>query len=377
MAKKKILYVITKSNWGGAQRYVFDLAMSLPKDQYEVAVACGGGGPLVSRLEEGGIRVIPVPFLTRNINLLKEFFSLVALWKIFRTERPHIIHLNSSKVGGLGALAGRLAGIPLIIFTAHGWPFAEDRSFVANAIIYFLSWCTALFSHVVIVVSKKDFWMSQKFSFITKDEFIFIPNGIHEASIGFLSRTEARRALKISLPPSLVLIGSITEFTKNKGIRFLIMALRELPKKTNLALMGDGEEKKDLMRLAEKLGVEDRVHFLGYRLDGAHYLKAFDVFAFPSLKEGLPYAILEASLAELPIVATAIGGIPDILANEKQALLVPPKDSHALAEAIKKLIQSDELCTRISRSAHTHVHEAFSFEHMRDRTFEIYASRIL
>lgn len=375
--KKKILYCITKSNWGGAQRYVFDLATSLPKDRFKVAVACGGGGPLAARLEEANIRVIPVPFLKRDIHLAKELFSLFALWKICRLERPHIIHLNSSKIGGLGALAGRLAKIPLIIFTAHGWPFAEDRSLRARAVIWFLSWCTALFAHIVIVISKKDFWMSQKFPLIAKDKFIFIPNGINEASIGFLSQSEARRALKISLPPPLLLIGSLTELTGNKGVRFLIAAFRELPEKTHLALIGDGEELDDLLRYAEKLGVEDRVHFLGYRPEGARYLKAFDIFAFPSLKEGLPYAILEASLAKLPIVATTVGGIPDIVAHEKTALLVPPKDSIALAEAIKKLIASDELRERLARAAHARAHDAFSFNIMRDRTIEIYDSRIV
>lgn len=369
----KILYVITKSNWGGAQRYVFDLVTGLPKDRYEVAVICGGGGPLISRLEELGIRVIPIPFLARDINLLKELFSLIALWKIFRTEKPHIIHLNSSKIGGLGAFAGRLAGVPLIIFTVHGWPFSEDRLFFARVLIYFLSWCSALFAHVVIVISKKDFWASQKFPFVAKDKFIFIPNGINEKSFGFLNRNEARRALKIQLPPSLIFVGSLTEFTKNKGVAFLIAALPLLPKRVNLALIGDGEEKKDLMRMSEKLGVEDRVHFLGYRMDGARYLKAFDIFAFPSLKEGLPYAILEASLAKLPIVASNVGGIPDIVADGKTALLVPPKDPQALANAIKKLIASDEFAEQLAHAAHMHVHKAFSFEAMRDRTVALYS----
>ena len=88
MQKKKILYVITKSNWGGAQRYVFDLVTTLPRDQYEVVVACGGGGPLVSRLTEAKIRVIPVPFLVRDINFIKEIFSLISLWRIFRASCP-------------------------------------------------------------------------------------------------------------------------------------------------------------------------------------------------------------------------------------------------------------------------------------------------
>ena len=116
----KILYVITKSNWGGAQRYVYDIATSLDKEMFDAVVACGGNGPLAIKLREAGIRVITIPLLQRDINIIKEFLSLFALIKIFNREQPDIIHLNSTKIGGLGAVAALaaklLTDLILVIF---------------------------------------------------------------------------------------------------------------------------------------------------------------------------------------------------------------------------------------------------------------------
>ncbi len=152
----KILYLITKSNWGGAQRYAYDLATNLPKD-FSIAVACGGSGPLVQKLREKNIRVINISKLERDINLFSEFVVFFQLLKLFTTEKPDVIHVNSSKIGGLGAFAGRLSGVPKMIFTVHGWPFNEDRPLWQRKIIYFLTWLTILFSHKVITVCTADY----------------------------------------------------------------------------------------------------------------------------------------------------------------------------------------------------------------------------
>ncbi|NIT73939.1 glycosyltransferase family 4 protein, partial [candidate division KSB1 bacterium] len=141
--KKKVLYVITKSNFGGAQRYVYDLATNLPRAQYDVSVAAGGSGELIARLNEHHIPVITIERLGRDIRLLNEIVVFLKLVALFRRTRPDVVHLNSSKIGGLGALAARIynmlpKGNPLkaesyklkakIIFTAHGWAFNEPRS---------------------------------------------------------------------------------------------------------------------------------------------------------------------------------------------------------------------------------------------------------
>ncbi|MBI3634228.1 MAG: glycosyltransferase [Candidatus Yonathbacteria bacterium] len=161
--KNKILFVITKSNFGGAQKYVYDLATNLPKDKFEVAVVVGRAGILTDKLREQGIHVINIFSLTRDVSLLKDFKSFVELWRIFRAERPNIIHLNSAKASGLGALAARLCCIslrpktyhltPTIIFTAHGWAFNEDRPYMARFFIKIISWITVLLCHKTIAVS--------------------------------------------------------------------------------------------------------------------------------------------------------------------------------------------------------------------------------
>ena len=161
--RKKILYLITKSNWGGAQKYVYDLAINLPKENYEVVGATGGTGEpgattgiLVNKLKAQNIRTVFLSTFTRNIFFTNELFSFWAVFKLIKKERPDILHLNSSKAGGIGAFCGRILRVPKIIYTAHGWPFNENRSYLSKKIIYILSWLTCALSHHVITISQEN-----------------------------------------------------------------------------------------------------------------------------------------------------------------------------------------------------------------------------
>ncbi len=170
---KKILFVITKSNWGGAQRYVFDLATHLPRDRFAVAVALGGTGAagaqtggLQQKLHEAGVRTIFVPSFVRYISAGSDIQSFFELYHLFKKESPDVVHLNSSKAGGVGALAARLAGVKKILFTVHGWPFWEPRHRGARGLIYMASWFTALLCHRVIVVSDYDLQVARNMPFV-------------------------------------------------------------------------------------------------------------------------------------------------------------------------------------------------------------------
>ena len=122
---QKVLLVITKSNFGGAQRYVFELATRLMSDGYEVAVALGGEGALKDKLINASIKVFPLSDAQRDINIKKEIRVLWRIFKIAREWRPDVMHLNSPKIGGLGVVAGKLAGVKKIFYTNHGWPVGE------------------------------------------------------------------------------------------------------------------------------------------------------------------------------------------------------------------------------------------------------------
>src|SRR3989344_3452956 len=160
---KKILFVITKSNWGGAQTYVFRLAKSMREAGADVAGGLGGtglpgaeAGMLKKKLAAESIRTLFLKSFARDISILREFHAFGELMRTIQKERPDILHVNSSKAGGLGALAGRLVGVPRVVFTAHGFPHREPRPFFARVLIWILSWLTITFSHKVIAVSVSD-----------------------------------------------------------------------------------------------------------------------------------------------------------------------------------------------------------------------------
>jgi hypothetical protein len=151
--QKKVLFLITKSNWGGAQRYVYDLATALNRNEFEPVVALGGNGTLVDMLHHAGIRTIAIKSLVRDVDAKQELALARELYSIFRTEKPDVLHLNSSKAGAMGAFVGRLARVRRIIFTAHGWAFNEDRPFWQRLIIKAIHYATVVLSHHTIAVS--------------------------------------------------------------------------------------------------------------------------------------------------------------------------------------------------------------------------------
>ena len=303
--KKKILYVITKSNWGGAQRYVYDLATALPKDQFEVGVAFGEEGLLAKKLREARVALFPIEVLQRDVSISNDVKSFLELLRLFRTEKPDSVHLNSSKAAGVGALAARLAGVPRIIFTAHGWPFWERRNPVSRGLIYFISWLTALLSHKIIVVSDYDLKVAQKMPGIAH-KTVRIYNGID-----FHFPLGSGDVVRHSFPKGVRITGTIGELTKNKNQIALIEQAKNDPT-MYVAIVGDGEDRLYLKKKIEEYGLTARVKLFGF-MPASEVLRGFDVFVLPSIKEGLPYVLLEAKMVGLPVVASRVGGVGEIL----------------------------------------------------------------
>lgn len=331
--RKKIIFLVTKSNWGGAQRYVFDLATNL-NHEYKCLVAAGGNGPLLERLREFGVQTVSIPSLLRDIRAFSDIGALRELYILFKKERPDIVHLNSSKAGLLGAIAARIAGVKRIIFTVHGWPFNEPISPVAKLFRWYASLATLLLCHTSISVSHFDA-VHAPFGY----PLLTIHNGIAEPH--FLSREEAREKLLQNIAASGItsIIGTVAELHKNKGVDLLLDAMPHVPN-TTLLVIGEGEERPALEQQIKRLGLTSRVHLLGFIPDAASLLKAFDIFVLPSRTEALGYVLLEAGFAEVPVVASTVGGIPEIIEDGLTGVLVPAYDAQALAEALQTLTVS-------------------------------------
>ncbi|MDO8552859.1 MAG: glycosyltransferase family 4 protein [bacterium] len=359
MNRKKVLFLITKATWGGAQRYVFDLATHLDATKYEIRVAYGTSGKLSGDLEKVGIKTYQIPSLGRDIALFSDVSSFIQIIRCIKEVRPDVLHLNSSKAGALGALAGRLCGVPRIVFTVHGWPFKEDRNVFAWVFIRFISWLTAVLSHGVIVVSKTDENIGSEMSLIA-GKIRYIPNGIDTTQ--FLSRENASDALSISsAPPRIV---TIAELTPNKGLLYAIEAVALLKERgTNVSyfVIGDGKELQRIEELVRERGITDRVHLLGFLENAAQYLKAFDIFLLPSIKEGMPYVLLEAAMAGLPIVATDV--VKAEASNLPNTYFVPPGNGKALTNEIEKLALNMPIKTAFKIQ---------SFANMLEKTLSLY-----
>lgn len=373
--KKRILYVITKGNFGGAQRYVFDLATNLPKEDFETVVAFGEGDILGKKLAEKSIRTIRLKNSQRNINPFKDFLLFFELIRIYKKEKPNIIHLNSSKIGFLGSLSARIfytlnPKLYTLVFTAHGWAFNDSKFFWQKLLWKFLQWLTVLMTNKTIAVSKKTVndmnWPG------TKKKICLIYNGIRP--IEFFEKDEARKKLLPQLKDRLW-IGAISELHKNKGVDLLIEAFSKISNQFESAILivcGKGEERKKLEKIMEKNNLKSKVFLLGYVENAQRYLKAFDIFVLPSRTEGLPYVILEAGLAGLPTLASEVGGIPEIIESGKNGLLFTPGEKEDLTKALQDLLSEKGDWQKLGSELKNKILDEFRLENMVELTSSLY-----
>lgn len=378
--KKKVLYLITKSNWGGAQKYVFDLATNLPKNQFEVAVACGGSGELVNRLHAANIRVVSISSLGRDIKIFSDFVSLLSIIGLLIREQPDVLHISSSKAGGLGAVAGRITFVPHVIFTSHGLAYDEHRSWWARWLMFFFTWLTFVFAHSTIQISKNTYQRAQCLPLVKKKVHL-IYNGLLPLQLE--SRDVARNKLATlahkHFQPSTVWIGTISELVKNKGLSYMIEACSTL-KQAGYAfvffIMGtEGSERIRLESLISKHQLSEHVFILGFVPDASQLLSAFDIFTLTSVKEGHPYVLLEAAKAELAVIGSDIAGIQDIVTNQQTGLLVEPKNIKEINQALTYLLENSNEARRMGAAFQKEAAHKFSFERMLEKTLVIYNSR--
>lgn len=394
----KILYLITKSNFGGAQRYVFDLATEMQKHGEDVVVAFGGSGTLVTKLTEAKIRTIQIPRLERDVNLFNDIKTFFFLLNLFVAEQPDIIHLNSSKIGALGALAGRFYNVRIfvvkflskegntarIIFTGHGWAFNEERNDLERFIIGAVHWLTIRLAHQTIAVSNKTREQVGVLPF-SWHKLVVIHNGV--GGLTLLPRDKAQKKIFANSPwktkillPGTIIIGTLAELHKNKGLNFAIEGLAQLKKQTTtpfaFIVLGEGEERDALQKQITEAGLDEQVLLAGYKERGSELLLAFDIFLLPSITEAFPYAILEAGKAGLPIVASNVGGIPEIIDDMNSGILIHSRNGGEITRALKFLIENSERRKQFGEAIALRIADRFNLEHMTQETLALYERNV-
>ncbi|PIQ92099.1 MAG: hypothetical protein COV70_01390 [Parcubacteria group bacterium CG11_big_fil_rev_8_21_14_0_20_39_22] len=394
-----VLYIITKGNLGGAQRYVYDLATNVPKSKYWVSVCMGEADKLKDKLEAKNIETRTIKGLKRDISLFDEVSVFFRIFSIIRDTEPDIVHLNSAKAGGIGSVAvvffncfkflkflvkkaaGKDAEFTKTksIFTAHGWTFKEKRPVLQLFFIVLLSWITVLLCDRTIVVSQDDEDKILKFKlpFVSK-KIILIYNGIRVKRLS----GKARARDMLGIEKTSFVVGSVSELTTNKGLTYAIDGFKELLEDNEVrqttksaihfVIIGEGEMRGELEKKVASYGLSHRVSFLGYTDDAFMLLKGFDVFLMSSLKEGLPYSLLEAGAAKLPIVATEVGGIGEIIEDRHSGFLIGPQKPGEIKEALKSLLLDSKRSKEFGKKVYETISENFLMGDMVDKTCEIY-----
>jgi glycosyltransferase involved in cell wall biosynthesis len=342
-------------------------------------VAAGGQRELAQKIKEAGIPYYNIKNFQKDINILKEIFSYFEILLLLLKLRPDIIHVNSSKAGGIVGTASldyRFLSLNFglkTIFTAHGWAFHENRPKWQILLIKLFTKITCFYYSKIICVSEFDRLSAIKNHIAPKRKLITIHNGIKIENYHFLSKEESRRIFGLTM--SELVIGTIGEFTKNKGQEYLIEAAQKLFKiqnsKFKILIIGWGKEKSNLKSQISNLGLQNNVFLIDNLPNAAQYLKAFDIFVLPSLKEGLPYTLLEAGLAELPVIATKVGGIPEIIGHD-EGLLVEPGNADDLAKKVEELINDEQKRKIFASALWQKVIQEFSLEKMLNATLAAY-----
>jgi len=376
--KKKILFVITKGNFGGAQKYVYDLATNY-KANFEVAVACGDPGGLVKKLSDDGVETHELRFAKRDVNIATDLKAVRELINLYKKTCPDIIHLNSSKVGFTGSVAGRIYNLfyapkdakARIIFTAHGWAFNENRSPLSKLLFYVIHALTVILSDQTIAVSEKSLRDFSALPFV-QNKITVIHNGIND--IAHISKQNARNILHKD-SPFQTWIGTVSELHNNKGLDIALEGIASVLTDNptiGFYIAGTGSELESLQKQAEKLEIADQVIFLGFVADMRMYLKAFDIFTLSSRTECLPFVLLEAGLARTPVIATDVGGVSEIIENLKTGMLIKPLLPNEFKNAIKYALEHKKDISIFGDNLKTKVDRDFSFEKMVQRTKETY-----
>jgi len=362
--RPRVLIIVTLAERGGVVSYLSALVPGLV-DDYDVTVAAWGPGPLGERMHAAGAQFVELRQVRRAISPLHDPLGLLELIRLCRRIRPHILHANSTKAGVLGRLAAWLTRVPVRLFSAHGWAFATHPG--ASARLY--EWCDRMMrplTTMTICVSQSELERGLRFRTCTLQRTVVIPNGIeldvprtHGAADGPLR------------------IVSVGRMAAPKDFITLVRALSRLPGDSYRAeIIGYGPDRDAIEREIELLGLTASVVLAGERDDVPERLAAGDVYVLSSRSEAMPMVVLEAMAAGLPVVASAVGGVPELVVDGETGLLVAPGDPEALAAALSRLAQDPLLRGRFGAAGHTRAERHHSLEEMRRRYADLYRSEL-
>lgn len=342
----KVIHVITKLELGGAQKVVLMTLDRLPGDRYQTILVSGPEGLLDDHVRAvEGLDVRFIPTLVREIRPLKDLGALIALWRLFRAERPDIVHTHSSKAGILGRWAAWLAGVPRIFHTAHGFGFHDYQGRLAFAFYVWLERLSGLITDQAVMVSRANADRAERLGIVRPGEWILCRDSV---AVGEFSKDGPRRMRlrEWGVPEDRTVVGMVACFKPQKSpVDFIDVAAEVVGKNpaVHFVMAGDGELRGEVEARIRERGLGEHVTLVGWQRDMPEVYRNLDVFVLTSLWEGQPCVFAEAMASGLPIVATRADGAREAITEGVTGFVCELRDVGQIADRVLRLAADPEL----------------------------------
>jgi glycosyltransferase involved in cell wall biosynthesis len=368
MPKTKIAHIITKLELGGAQKTTLSLLKHIDKKYYEAYLITSSRGYLKEEASLlPGLEIFFINTLQRNVNILNDMLSFFKIAVYLRRKKISIVHTHSSKAGIIGRWAAWFAGVRSIFHTVHGWPFYIEAGVLTRLFYKISEKLASLITTRIIVVSEADMKSGIKHVSKKQIKYIKIPYGIESTNFAFQSRPANR--------DSAINVGYIACFKPQKApFDFVEVAKFSVNENKDIKFIsvGDGILKHSVMEKVLVLGLDRNIKFLGWQDNIARLLSEIDILLLTSRWEGLPVVILEALASGVPVVATDVGGVPELVANGVNGFVEKKGACKKLADDILLLAYDNDMRMEFAKQAKKSFKKEFDIQYMRDSMQNLY-----
>lgn len=377
----KVMRVITRLNVGGPAQHAIFLTSGLNSRRFRTTLIAGktdaGEGDMSFLADRYGVNATDLPILGNGRGPVADIRALVSLYRIMRRESPDIVHLHLLKARLLGGMAAKLAGVPMIVETFHGNLF---RGYYSRVMTWLLLKAERLIArgvmHRVVALSEGQKQELMEYGICPPSKIRVIPLGLDLRRFAESSRLAGELRTELGVPPHTILLGAIGRLVPIKGLTYLLSAVDRLRRSSKtdfrLLIVGDGPLRATLERQVSDLGLQDKVRFLGWRFDLERVYADLDIVVLSSLNEGTPVCLLEAMAAGKAVVATEVGGVPELVDDGRTGLLVAPRNVEAMVQAIARYAADPDLRRRTGERGRESVYSRYDVSTLVANTTNFY-----
>ena len=372
----RVLHIHTLPIVSGSGINTFLSMQGMDRKLYEVDLACAPGGRLIHLVQKNDMKVRPFRHLIQPLHPLKDTLALLELIVFLKRNPYHIVHTHNSKAGFLGRLAAKLAGVPAIIHTVHGFAFHDQEPLWRQMLFRNLERLGSRWCDKMIFISQPLIDWALRERIVGEEKIAKIYSGIQLDLFRPVKsdvKMEIRKKWKLNQKEAVV--GMVSKLWEGKGHVTLIEAfklLRRQIKDAKLVIVGEGYLYNELLGLVNMNGLRDSVLFTGFQMDVSEIIATFDVAVLPSFFEGMGRVLLEAMAMQKPVVASRVGGIPDLVEHGINGLLVRPGNVKELADALERILSDKRLANRMGREGRKTIKEQFSSDVMVQSIEKVY-----